>query len=534
MKRSFWGLQAKFAITLIVMMLFLVGAVTTIIAVQYRERMESIYSNVAFDMASYASRIIDADRVRTYYQTGEKDAYYEEMRRTLLHMKQAFDVKYFYVVVPEKDEMVYIWDVGEPGEEGVCDLLDRDAYYGGGNELMHAAFAKDAPRTILVTRNEEYGYLASAYVAILDKEGEPVALASVDVSMDWINARINHMILVTASCAVGVLLLCLSVYWWIARRKVIEPLNRLAGAARNFMSERERGDGLVMSRISVTSKDEIGDLYLAMSKMEVDMSRYLENLRKVTAEQERVGAELSVATRIQAEMLPSTFPAFPGRRDFDIYAMMTPAKEVGGDFYDFFLVDDTHLAMVMADVSGKGVPAALFMVKARTLLKSRTLAGGTPAQILADVNNLLCEGNVEQLFVTVWLGIIDLTTGKGLAANAGHEHPALRRKGGAFELVKYRHSPAVAAMAGIPFREHAFELHPGDTLFVYTDGILEAGNADEAFYGGERLVDVLNRLRDRPLGDILHGVKDDIDAFIGSVPQFDDITMMALTYNGPA
>ena len=532
MKRLRLGLQGKFAISLVVMLLAIVGVVTTIIAVQYRSRMEKVYSDAAFDMASYAAKILDADKIRSYYKTGRKDAYYEEMRTLLLRAKQSFGVKYFYVVVPERDQMVYIWDVGEPGEKGVCDLLDRDDYYGGGNELMHAAFVKDAPHTILVTRNEEYGYLASAYLAILDKSGVPVALASVDVSMDEIDAQINGMILISAGFAVGILVLCLIGYWWCIRRIVIEPLDTLAGAARNFTSEREHGEGLVMDKVRISSKDEIGDLYAAMSKMEIDMTKYLDNLRTVTAERERVGAELNVAKQIQADMLPSIFPAFPDRHDFDIYATMTPAKEVGGDFYDFFFVDDTHLAMVIADVSGKGVPAALFMVIAKTLIKNRTLGGGTPSQILADVNNQLCEGNVAQLFVTVWLGILDLTTGKGVAANAGHEHPALCRKGGAFELVEYRHSPAVATMEGMRFREHDFELHPGDTLFVYTDGVPEATDATPELYGNERMLKVLNKAKELPLREILHAVKADVDVFIGDAPQFDDITMLAMTYNG--
>ena len=532
MNRLFRGLQGKLAISLIGMLLAIVVSITSIIAVQYRSRMEKVYSAQAFNMASFAARILDAEKIKTYYKTGVKDAYYEEMRQFLLRAKKSFEIKYFYVVVPEKDQMVYIWDAGEPGEEGICNLLDRDDYYGGGNENMHRAFAKDAPQTILVTRNEEYGYLASAYVAILDKAGIPVALASVDVSMDMLDARINQMIAASAGFAIAVLLICLAVYWCYVRRVVIDPLDLLAGAARNFMSERARSEELILSKVSIASKDEIGELYQAMSKMEVEMMNYLEDLKVATAERERVGAELSVATRIQAEMLPLTFPAFPDRKDFDIFATMTPAREVGGDFYDFFLVDDSHLAMVIADVSGKGVPAALFMVNARTLIKSRTLAGGTPAQILADVNNLLCEGNAAQLFVTVWIAILDLKTGRGLAANAGHEHPVLKRKDGAFEYVKYRHSPALAAMPGMKFAEHAFELQPGDTLFVYTDGVQEATDAAQTLYGFDRLLTTLNVLKDCKLEDLLHGVKADIDAFTGDAPQFDDITMLAVNYTG--
>ena len=249
-------------------------------------------------------------------------------------------------------------------------------------------------------------------------------------------------------------------------------------------------------------------------------------------EKERIGAELNVATQIQADMLPRIFPAFPDRKEFDIYATMTPAKEVGGDFYDFFLIDENHLGLVMADVSGKGVPAALFMVIAKTLIKNRAQMGGGPAEVLQYVNEQLCEGNDAELFVTVWFAILDLTTGKGLAANAGHEHPSIRRAGGDYELVVYRHSPAVATMEGMRFREHEFELRPGDSLFVYTDGVTEATDAHNELFGNERMLTALNENPDADPRTLLHTMRRHINAFVGNAPQFDDITMLGLLYKG--
>ena len=205
-------------------------------------------------------------------------------------------------------------------------------------------------------------------------------------------------------------------------------------------------------RAEIRSNDEIGDLAQSFNDMAASLKDYIKNLAAVTAEKERIGAELNVATQIQADMLPRIFPPFPDRTEFDLYASMTPAKEVGGDFYDFFLVDDDHLALVIADVSGKGVPAALFMVIAKTLIKNRTQMGGTPNEILADVNNQLCEGNDADLFVTVWLGILEISTGKVTASNAGHEYPAIRKANGDYELFKTKQSPAVATMEGIRFR----------------------------------------------------------------------------------
>ena len=233
-------------------------------------------------------------------------------------------------------------------------------------------------------------------------------------------------------------------------------------------------------------------------------------------------------------MLPRVFPPFPDRKDFEIYALMNPAKEVGGDFYDFFLVDDDHLAMVMADVSGKGVPAALFMVIAKTFLKDRTMMGGSPAQILRDVNSRLCEGNDEHFFVTVWLGILDLRTGRGMAANAGHEHPLLRRgSGGRFQLVEYRHTPAMAVMKNIPFEEHEFQLHPGDCLLVYTDGVPEATNSSDDLFGLDRMLAALNQDAAAPPEKLLRMITHELSAFTVDAPQFDDITMLVMEYRGP-
>ncbi len=245
-------------------------------------------------------------------------------------------------------------------------------------------------------------------------------------------------------------------------------------------------------------------------------------------EKERIGAELHVATQIQSSMLPCIFPAFPEYQEFDIYASMNPAKEVGGDFYDFFLVDKDHLALVIADVSGKGVPAALFMMISKTLLKNAAQAGLSPKEALQKVNNQLLESNEAEMFVTVWLGIYEISTGRLTAANAGHEYPALKRAGGKFELYKDRHGFVLAGMENTRYREYEIQLNEGDILFVYTDGVAEATDKDNQLYGAERMLEALNRRADAGPKELLEEVKSDIDGFVGEAMQFDDITMMAL------
>lgn len=241
-------------------------------------------------------------------------------------------------------------------------------------------------------------------------------------------------------------------------------------------------------------------------------------------------AELNVATNIQQSMLPCIFPAFPEREEFDIYATMDPAKEVGGDFYDFFMVDDRHLAIVVADVSGKGVPAALFMVIGKTLIKDHTVPNQDLGTIFTEVNDLLCEANSEGLFITAFEGVLNLVTGEFQFVNAGHEMPFLSRQKGAFEAQKLRPGFVLAGMEGMHYKAGSFQLEPGDRIFQYTDGVTEATDAHNALYGMTRLHDVLNRNLDSTPEEILSAVKKDIYQFVGDAPQFDDITMLCLEY----
>ena len=242
--------------------------------------------------------------------------------------------------------------------------------------------------------------------------------------------------------------------------------------------------------------------------------------------------ELDMAARIQESMLPSTFPAFPDRPEFDLFASMDPAREVGGDFYDFFLIDDDHLALLIADVSDKGVPAALMMMSAKILIHYRACQGGTPAQILMDVNNELCEKNDSGMFVTVWMGILDTRDGTLTCVNAGHENPAVKRSNGAFRLFQDKHGLPLGVMQGMRYQEYTLQFNPGDSVFVYTDGVPEANNLSEELYGLQRLEAALGGLDDPSPQDVLEAVRADVDAFVGAAKQFDDLTMLCMKYLG--
>ncbi|MCR4904647.1 MAG: SpoIIE family protein phosphatase [Clostridiales bacterium] len=313
-----------------------------------------------------------------------------------------------------------------------------------------------------------------------------------------------------------------------AGRRIVKPLNTITERIANTSGENME----FKMEDAYRTGDEVEELAQSFADLSRKTVEYVEEVKRVTAEKERIGTELHMANQIQEGMLPSIFPPYPDRSEFDLYATMDPAKEVGGDFYDFFLIDGDHLALVMADVSGKGIPAALFMMVSKALLKNSAMMGKSPAEILSTVNDTICTNNKMQMFVTVWMGILEISTGKITAANAGHEYPAICQKGGAFTLYKDRHGFVVGGMEGVRYREYELTLSPGDRLFLYTDGVPEATDADEALFGTERMIAALNGALDGAPAEILAAVRKSVDAFVGGAEQFDDLTMLCLEYKG--
>ena len=279
--------------------------------------------------------------------------------------------------------------------------------------------------------------------------------------------------------------------------------------------------------------DEIEILAESFSELASQTTEYIDEVRTATAEKERIRSELNMAAAIQSSMLPHDFPPFPDRKEFDLYASMDPAKEVGGDFYDFFLIDDDHLCMIMADVSGKGIPAALFMMVSKVILQSCAMLGRSAEEILSKTNEGICSNNQAEMFVTVWLGILEISTGKLTAANAGHEYPVLKRAGGDYEIFKDRHGFVIGGMAEAKFRQYELQLGPGDKLFLYTDGAPEATDADQQLFGMDRMLDALNSVKDADPAATLEGVRKAIDGFVKDAEQFDDLTMLCMEYKGP-
>ncbi len=451
-------------------------------------------------------------------------------------MKQAYEPLYLYSFKIRSNEM-FIFVTGTRGEEkrtseggdlfelgtiypyqeGAYVVMDKIVKTGKPAPEMELSRGEGADRSVIHAFEPVYA------------DGEMKAIIGVSLKSAEMISRILWMLRTTLFITVSFFVIMLILVIRHIRMIVVKPINKEKQILEDYEKEK---DSLVASRELDTIKtgNEIERMALSITSMVTELDRYMEDLQFMTMEKERIGAELDVATRIQKDMLPNKFPAFPDRNEFDLYATMDPAKEVGGDFYDFFLVDDDHLALVMADVSGKGVPAALFMVVAKTLIKNHAQLGGTPAEVLSYANEMLCEHNEAELFVTVWMAVIEISTGKGIAANAGHEHPVLKRADGLWELVVYRHSPAVATMEGMKFKEHEFEIHSGDRIYVYTDGVAEATNGSDELYGTDRMIAALNREPDAEPKKILEIVKKDVDDFVGDAPQFDDITMMCLEW----
>ena len=314
------------------------------------------------------------------------------------------------------------------------------------------------------------------------------------------------------------------------KNMAIRPLRKITDTAKRFTEKygSEEGETHVFKEIDPGVVSELQDLTHSLQSMEEEINAYIESVGTLTAEKARISTELELAESIQANMLPNIFPAFPERSEFDIYALMDPAREVGGDFYDFFLIDDDHLAMVIADVSGKGIPAALFMMMSKILVKNFTMQGLQPAEILEKVNNAICQNNPNDMFITIWIGILTISTGKTICASAGHEYPVLRKDGGQFEVVKDPHGIAAGTMGGMKYKNYDMQLNTGDTLFVYTDGLPEATNRSNELFGLERVVDVLNNEPDAEVEELFVEMGIAVAEFVEDAPQFDDLTMLAV------
>ena len=318
------------------------------------------------------------------------------------------------------------------------------------------------------------------------------------------------------------------------KKALIDPIDKLAAAAVEYSDDENKKDGeRHFAGLDIHTGDEIERLAVTLRDMETDVAEYMDDLTAATAEKERLVTELALAAKIQMSVLPAVFPPFPDRKEFDLFASMEPAKGVGGDFYDMLMLDDDHLAIEIADVSGKGVPAALFMMISKIMLSDTMRDTLSPAAVLEEVNNRICEKNEEEMFVTVWLGILEISTGRLTTASAGHEYPVLVHTDGNAEVIRDKHGFVIGGLEGMKYEDYVIQLEKDDSIFVYTDGVTEATSASDELYGMDRMVRALDNA---PAGaapwELMKSVRNDINEFIGDAEQFDDLTMLCLRYNG--
>ncbi|MCD8241088.1 MAG: PP2C family protein-serine/threonine phosphatase [Lachnospiraceae bacterium] len=552
-------LAMKIVLGFTILAVLLCVACTGIGYVQYRSYIQQQYNERAYEIAEvfldYCSEetLIAYLRLSQAYEAGEageedveavvQSEEYQEFLVQLNLLRENVNANDIFVGWLDMD-MLYAYD--EDNSEDWTPLnyvfdsyTDPELCYSfGDRSAFNAKYLEEAAAIVETGERSDsyfisdgiYGYNTTALLPVLDGD-EVVGLIGVEIPMSTLQSATMDYTVHSILGVALVTVISIFIYMNYLYCSMVAPINLIAQEASRFVQEENK----ISDRLDkVHTKDEIQTLSETLLKMEIDINQYIENLTKVTAEKERIGAELNVATQIQADMLPSIFPAFPERNEYEIFASMNPAKEVGGDFYDFFLVDEDHLAMVIADVSGKGIPAALFMVIAKTLIKNEAQMGHSPKEVMESVNNQLCENNEAEMFVTVWLGILQLSTGKLTAVNAGHEYPMIKRAGGSFELLDDCHGFVMGVMEDMPHEEYELQLHAGDSIFVYTDGVPDATAADGEQFGRERTLEVLNRKPDAEPEELLKHVKEDLDSFVGEAEQFDDITMLGMTYRSPA
>lgn len=499
------------------------------------------YDNIDYDMK-------DDDEIYDMYQEIRKkgDALvsssymdcFEDVEETLREFRDATpenDYIYYVDYDPEQNNMVFITDIRDNIRSE-----DKDYFCPG------SVWEVDDKAFELMTSKEGKGYtvysigggmVVTKLCEVVSEEGEALGYIGVDTFLSDVVSN-KHRFLLFFFIVIGILDLLLSyVMMMILKHSIVRPVEKLEQGGHEFINR--LGTEITsaphfFANLGLYTGDEIENLWLTMADLEINIAVSMKTIKKMTSEKERAEAELALANQIQRSMLPSVFPAFPDRNEFDLYADMVPAKNVGGDLYDFFLIDEDHLALVIGDVSGKGITAALFMVMAKHLIKSQTMADGAdPVKIFTAVNSMLMEENEAMLFVTAFLGILTLSTGHMVSANAGHEYPAVRRKDGLFYYEEDAHAMPLAIRKKNKFVEHELTLQPGDTLYLFTDGITEASDKDEEMFQKERLLEVLNEDPDAGPRELDIRVRQRVSEFVANAEQFDDMTTLCLKYYGP-
>lgn len=535
-KRTGRGLTSKVIGSVIGLLLLFSIAVDIIGYARFHNTFVKEYNDYAFRTAKTASIIIKADNIDHYIEVGGDDEEYQNTKKYLHILCDEMDVAMIYIIKPDSDYKHFV---------SVFNILNKNSPYdewevGYYRETTNEEYEKRYKEiyedgleraTIDRTRNLNGGLPhITSLIPLKDSNGNVAAILCVQRNFDtlWSVQRI-YLFWISVTTGIFMIVSIIFVTYGL-RRQVINPIKKISEEAARFASDDKKSAGDFANRVS--NIKEINVLARSIDKMEKDTVDYIDNLTTITKDKERIGTELRLASKIQDDSLPNIFPAFPEKKEFDIYATMSPAKEVGGDFYDFFLIDENHLGLVIADVSGKGIPGALFMMVTKILVNEQSEQGLSPAEIVSAINKKICDNNRSQMFVTMWIGILDINTGNLTFANAGHDDAAICKNGGNFEFMKTRHGLPVGVRKKSKYENFETQLEKGERIYLYTDGVPEATNSSEEMFGLDRMLESLNSVKDSSLEEMLQKITDDTNAFVGDAVQFDDMTMLCMRYNG--
>lgn len=528
------NLKTKFTGASILLALILCVAIVAVSFVSYRNSMLDRYTESITSLVKTAAQFIPADKVTAYVEGGSADEDYALMQREFRILQQKSGLEYLYSYVPYPDGMTVLVQGTSPGDEGHYDLgffADINVYPASEIEYAYSLLTKPETKKIY-TSTTDFGYLITAFEIVSDSAGNPVCVVGADMRMDKINEVLDRYLTVVGLLAAVIIALFITLYLVFLRKNMINPLQVIVDSAIKFVGTGYSSGGkLVGMNLDIRTGDEIEDLAAAFNKMTGDIVKYINELTKVTSERERVETELRVARLIQEGMLPQEF-SFPWHPEFQIFASMRAAKDVGGDFYDFFFIGQDRLCFVVGDVSGKGIPAALFMAMAKATVRDLALQGFSVDEVLSKTNAALCKNNEQGMFVTLHIAILNLKTGELVWSDAGHSPAILWAKSGELMRIDGKKGFVLGGMEDYAYSINRGTVPKGSIIFLYTDGITDAVNEKMELYSETRMFSFIKNYPVHHVKSLCEDLLADVDKHAGKEPQFDDITMLAIEYRG--
>ncbi len=528
MKRRLPVLTKKIVLNIVIAGFILCTMIFAAGFIAYSRQFRTQYDKNIRSVAATVVECLNPDSFDTYLKTKTTDVRYDEINNILQYFIEQFELNLIYVSSvepPDYNRITYIYNPVKNGGKhspfplGFFEVYEEPDFNSSAKRVFENG--EVVVRHTLKTRS---GSHITAMVPVRNSQGKIVAVlgAQKDIQ-EFVSARHKYII------AVVFVELIFAIFFVVFfsgffNLHFIKPVVTITRETDHFASYGGEPSEVLMT---IHPNDELGVLAHSVHQMECDVNRNIEQITQMTLEQQRLATELDLATKIQRGVLPKGYPAFPDCKSFDLFASMDPAKEVGGDLYDYHMLDDDHLMITVGDVSGKGVPAALFMMIVKTLLATHAKQGLSPSQIFETTNSQLCKNNVMDMFVTCWLGILTLSTNELCYVNAGHPFPVLLRNGNA-GFIDSKPNLMLAGMDGVPYTEHKIKLQKGDALLVYTDGVTEASNAEQELFGDERLLAATKKIQDLSTPDFIKNVRTQINDFVSGAEQFDDITMLAV------